>query len=313
MHRYFVLLTLILFFSCKAQAQEPSLYNNYLCNNFYNINPAAAGYDGAFISQFTATKKWIGMSGSPMNQVLSNSLRLGEEEFYDPTMFINKPFINYAPRVGIGLTFFNESNGPLQHTGAMLAYAYHLSIHDNRISFGLSGLVTQYHLNTREFKPVNPIDASLYTNTSAFIPDINFGAFFYNRKLFAGLSVISLVNFNKIPGYIETFPSILLCAGNKFIVNDRIKFEPSVFIWKFGKGSLLTDINGKLYFRDKNWIMLSYQGIGGVLTGFGLNLKPGLQIYYTYTTNTTGLSTINAGSHSISLRVNIFAFMRKHN
>jgi hypothetical protein len=114
-------------------AQETSLYNNYFNNNFYNINPAAAGFDGAFISELIASKKWIGLNGSPTNQIFSNSLRLGDEEFYDPNQFINQPFINLAPRVGIGFTIFNETNGPLQHTGAMFAYAYHIYLNNNRL------------------------------------------------------------------------------------------------------------------------------------------------------------------------------------
>ena len=304
----------ILIISCARllQAQETALYSNYMCNNLYNINPAAAGFDGTFISQLTASKKWIGMDGSPANQVFSNSLKLGEEEFYDPNMFINRPFINLAPRVGLGLTMFNEANGPLQHTGILFCYAYHISLRDMRLSFGLSGVVAQYHLNTQEFKPVNANDPSLYTNTSAIVPDINAGAMLYNRSLFAGISANGLVNINKVMGHAKTFPDIVVCGGYKFTINNIFKFEPSLFIWRYGNGTFSTDVNGKLYFRDKNWLLLSYQGNGEVLAGFGLSLNAGLQICYTYAISTTGLATYNAGSQSISLRADIATLISKH-
>jgi len=312
MQRYFVLVILFVLITSLVQAQESSLYSNYLCNNFYNINPAAAGYDGDFISQLTASKKWLGTDGSPANQVLSNSIRLGDAEFYDPHMFINRPLINYAPRVGLGFTVFNESNGPMQYTGVMFAYAYHISMRSNHLSFGLSGLITQYHLNTQEFKPVNPDDPSLYTNNSAIVPDVNVGALFYNPSLFAGISANGLLNFNKTLGHTQTFPDIVVCAGNKFLLNPLFKFEPSLFIWKYGQGSLSVDVNGKLYFRDNNWLMLSYHGNGEILAGIGLNLKAGLQLYYTFAVSTNRLATYNAGSHSISIRANIVTLMRKH-
>lgn len=293
------------------KAQETALYSNYLCNNFYNFNPAAAGYDGSFISQLTASKKWMGMNGSPADQVLSNSLRLGEEEFYDPNMFLNRPFINLAPRVGLGFTVFNESSGPLRHTGVMFAYAYHLSLRENRLSFGLSGVISQHFLDTWEFRPVNP-DASLYINTSSIVPDVNAGVLFYNRSLFAGISANGLVNLNKVMDHTRTFPDIIVCGGYKFIINNFFKLEPSLFIWKYGQGAFSVDINTKLYFRDKNWLLISYQGNGEILAGIGLSLKAGLQFCYIYAISTTGLATYNAGSQCISLKANIVALMRKH-
>jgi type IX secretion system PorP/SprF family membrane protein len=311
MFRSSIFFLLIIYCSQLLQAQEPSMYSNYLCNNFYNINPAAAGFDGSFISQITASKKWVGMNGSPADQVFSNSMRLGEEEFYDPNMFLNRPFINLAPRVGLGFTVFNESNGPLRHTGAMFAYAYHLSLRENRLSFGLSGVISQHFLNTQEFKPVNP-DASLYSNTSSIIPDVNAGIMFYNRNLFTGISANGLVNLNRAMDHTSTFPDIIVCGGYRIIINNFFKVEPSLFIWKYGQGAFSVDVNGKLYFRDKNWLLLSYLGNGEVLTGIGLNLKTGLQICYTYSINTTGLATYNDGSHSISIRADIATLLRKH-
>ena len=294
-------------------AQEPALYGNYMCNSLYNINPAAAGIDGGLISQLTASKKWMGMSGSPTDQVFSNSIRLGDEDYYFPSNErVTQKFINSSSRVGLGFTVYNETSGPLQHTGLLFDYAYHLYFHDNRLSLGLSGLISQYHLNTQDFKPVNTADPSLYTGTSSIVPDINAGAMFYNHALFAGIAANGLVNLNKVMGHTQTFPDIVVCGGYKFTVNPLFKFEPSVFLWKYGLGNYSADVNGKLYFREKNWIMVSYHGNGEVLAGFGLNLKAGIQLFYTYTISTAGLASYNAGSQSISLRADVAALIRKH-
>ena len=313
MNRCAIIFSLIIIcFPNIAFSQQLDLSGNYQLNNFYNINPAAAGFDGFFISQLTVSKKWLGINGSPANQVFSNSLRLGDEEFYDPNMFLNRPLINLASRVGIGFTVFNETSGPLRHTGILFAYAYHISIRESRLSFGLSGVISQYYLNTQKFKPVRADDPDLYTNTSAIIPDLNIGAMYYNRMVFIGISANGLVNFNKVMDHTQTFPDIVACGGYKFTINYILKLEPSLFIWKYGQGAFSADINGKLYFRDKNWFLLSYQGNDEVLAGIGLSIKTGMQICYTYAINTNGLASYNAGSQSISLRLDIAALARKH-
>jgi type IX secretion system PorP/SprF family membrane protein len=161
------LLSFILLYSfpCFLVAQELDFYRNYMFDNLYNLNPAASGFNGSFISHISVSKKWLGINGSPSTQVFSNSIRLGEEEFYDPNMFLNRPLINIAKRVGLGLTIFNESNGPLYHTGLLFAYAYHLPVQRNRLSFGLSGIITHYRLNTKEFEPIDELFQSLAKET----------------------------------------------------------------------------------------------------------------------------------------------------
>jgi type IX secretion system PorP/SprF family membrane protein len=297
----------------NLNAQELSLYRNYMFNNLYNLNAAAAGYDGAFVSQLTVSKKWLGIKDSPSGEVFSNSIRLGEEEFYDPKMHLNRPFINLARRVGLGFTLYNENNGPLRHTGLLFAYAYHLPLFKGRISFGLSGLLSQYKLNTDEFRPIDEDDPALYNNSSAIVPDVNAGVMFYNRRLFAGISANRLANFNTILDHTNTLPDIVICGGYKFDINSELKFEPSVFFVRSGNEKLSLDLNGKLYFSNKYWLLLSYQSNHEILFGLSLQFKPGFQLCYSYAVNTSGLATYNAGSQIISLHVNIASLVKKHN
>jgi type IX secretion system PorP/SprF family membrane protein len=293
-------------------AQDLSLYRNYLSNNLYNINPAAAGFDGAFISDLTVSKKWIGMNGSPSGQVFSNSLRLGDEEFYDPNMLLNRPFFHFAPRVGVGLTVFNESSGPLRHTGMVFAYAYHISMRENRLSFGISGILTQYHVSVEEFKPVTEDDPSLYTNSRAVIPDMNFGAMYYNRHLFSGISINGLLNLNTETGLVKNYPNLVVYGGYKFTINTNIKFEPSLFIMEYGHGTVLPDFTLKLYYRDKNWLAVCYKANAEIETDIGLSIKKGIQLICSYAVSTTGLANYTAGSQSISMRFDLAALEKKH-
>src|SRR5208283_2242565 len=115
--RYLVLF--LLFGHKSIYAQEISQLKDYFANSLYNIDPAAAGFNGGFISQLSYSKNWTNLPGSPECQILSNSIRLGEEEFYDPKMFKTKPMINLSNHASLGVTVFNETEGPLQHTGIL--------------------------------------------------------------------------------------------------------------------------------------------------------------------------------------------------
>ena len=307
-----VLYTLLLLsFNHLLSAQESSLYRGYMFNSFYNLNAAAAGYDGNFISQVTVSKKWLGISGSPASQVLSNSIRLGEQDFYDKNNYFYRPSKGFINKVGLGVTVFNETNGPVRHTGVLLAYAYHIPLRTGQLSFGLSGLVAQYGLNTDKFKPVEVNDPSLYTTTSAVVPDANFGMLFYNRNLFAGFSINGLLNLNRVMDHTNTTPAVTACIGYKFGVTREVKVEPSVFAIRDGQKKLSTDINAKLYYTGAYWLLLSYQTSGAYQVGVAMNIKTGLQLSYAVAVSTSGLANRYQSSQNISLRADVAALTQR--
>ena len=307
-----VLYTLLLLtFSHLLSAQESSLYQGYMFNSFYNLNAAAAGYDGNFISQVTVSKKWLGISGSPASQVLSNSIRLGEQDFYDKNNYFYRPSKGFINKVGLGFTVFNETNGPLRHTGVLLAYAYHIPLRTGQLSFGLSGVVAQYGLNTDKFKPVEVNDPSLYYTTSAVVPDANFGMLFYNRSLFAGFSINGLMNLNRVMDHTNTTPAVTACAGYKLTLTSEVKVEPSVFAERDGQKKLSADIYAKLYYTNKYWMLLSYQSSSGFQGGFAMNIKTGVQLSYAVAVSTSGLANRYQSSQNISLRADVAALTQR--
>ena len=304
---------LIAIVSISLPAQELSLYQDYMFNSLYNLNSAAAGFDGNFVSQITATKKWLGISGSPSSQILSNSIRLGKKEYYDKNNYVYQPHGSFINRVGLGFTIFNETDGPLRHTGALLAYAYHIPMRRGQLSFGISGVVAQHGLNNSEFKPVETNDPSLYTSTSEIVSDANVGLLFYNRKLFAGISINGLININRTMDHTTTTPNMVVCGGYKLTVSGQMAVEPSIFVTRDGLGKITTDINAKLYYLTKYWLFLSYKTNRSMETGIAMQLSTGLQLSYAYAVSTSGLTNTYLGSHNISLRVDVAALRNKNN
>jgi type IX secretion system PorP/SprF family membrane protein len=296
-----------------VHSQDYSFYSNYQTNNFFNLNSAAAGFDGAFISQISVSTKWMGLADAPTCQVFSNSIRLGEEEFYDPNKFVNRPFINLANRVGLGLTLYNESNGPVRHTGILFAYSNHFPIRNSRLSFGISWIISQYALNTEKFKAVQPNDPYLYTNSSTIVPDVNLGILYYNQMMFMGISVNGVANYKEVMDRRKNIPDFILCGGYKFSLNKLIKFEPSLFVLNIGQKTISYDINNKLYFKGKNWLILAYRSTGELMPGLGIGIKSWLQMAYNCIIGTGGIESYAYESHQIALRIDISALMKRHN
>jgi type IX secretion system PorP/SprF family membrane protein len=305
---------LFLFFCVNSlRAQENNIFSNYYTNSLYNNNPAASGFDGSFVTQLSFAKQWVGINGAPTKQILCNSIRLGEEEFYDQSMHVNRPFINLNNRIGLGFTLYNYIEGPLRLTGFMFAYAYHIPIHSARLSFGLSGMLTQYSLSTAEFKPISTDDPALYNNTSVILPNINCGTMLYSPEYFMGISANGLLNGNNTLNNRQSNPYLLVCGGYKIKANRFITLEPALFLNKQIKGNMEYSIHGKIYFKQQSWLVLAYHNTHAMDAGLGFVYKQAYQLCYIYTLSTGSIAGYNYGSHQVALRMNIEALVKSKN
>ena len=307
--KYFICFLLILS-NGLILSQETSVYKSYYLNSFYNFNPAAAGFDGALINQLSVSKKWAGITQSPTTEIISNSIRLGEEEFYDPDMFLNKPIINLANRIGIGISIYNTTSGPLRRTGALFAYAYHLPIHNYRLSFGLSASISQYSINQKEFKPLEKMDQALYNDNTALVPDFNVGIMCYDQNLFIGFSANGIYNLVEVIDHTKTNPDFILCGGYKFKIYNVLEFEPSVFLLNEELNINTVDISSKFFYRKKNWIQFSYRSSGEIISGVGVSIMRGIHFCYFISVNTNEIMQYSAGNHSIALKLNLAQLIR---
>jgi len=281
-----------------------------MINGLYNLNPAAAGIEGGFISQLTASKKWTGIAGSPANHSFSNSVKLGAEGFYDENMFVQRPLFNIADRVGIGLTIFSETSGPLCNTGLLFAYAYHLPLAHGKLSFGLSGIISEFKLSSDEFKPLDESDPDLYSNSNEFRPNANLGILYKDDRLFLGLSYLGLLSYAEILNTNYNTSTLSLWFGYKLRINELFMIEPSAFIFKSASKKYRADLNVKLSYRNFPWILISLKNYKALDLGVGLHIKKHFQLIYLYSLNVNGTSYYFQNNHSVSLRLNIGSILR---
>jgi hypothetical protein len=103
------LLILLLFplIISDLNGQSANIFRNYYLNQQL-INPATAGSEFYPVVNLSFTKQWLGFDNSPTMQMIGTSLRMGNFDFYNPKMFLNKTNLKAYEKIGMGLVIYNE-------------------------------------------------------------------------------------------------------------------------------------------------------------------------------------------------------------
>ena len=117
----------IVFITCAGTfAQEFPVIGQYMFNEML-LNPASAGHQDAFVSQYSFRKQWIQVEGSPTTQNLSVQSPMKRED------------------MALGFIFYRDQLGVSAESGLITNYAYRVKLADKqRLVFGLgAGLFFQ--------------------------------------------------------------------------------------------------------------------------------------------------------------------------
>ena len=183
-----VLLIFSSLLSIKGHSQDIPIYfqSQYLFAP-YLVNPAIAGSRDFHAFTLSSRQNVEKIANAPRTQVLTyqtripNYKRLREKVVKQGSEFTN---------VGLGAYLYNDVNGALRKTGIQATYAYHVPLSRTSIShlsFGLSGSIMSYSLFYGE---LNTLRDPLIDEGSqrTFVPDVNFGIYYYGKHVFAGIS-----------------------------------------------------------------------------------------------------------------------------
>ena len=217
MKKVFIIIGFATLFSFAGNAQQiTSLALNSL--NRYSLNPAVAGTKAYTFVSTSYSKNWSGIEGSPEIQALSGHSLLSQ-------------------KTAVGINILNENTGLSGKTSAEFTFAYHLPISKGgtKLSFGLSGVVTQHKLFRDKFIMDDPSDESINNaENSVILPDANFGISLYQEnKFYVDIAArqllgrqVSFLNADNLENIQVRHFSF--GAGYMFNINDNIQIEPSV-------------------------------------------------------------------------------------
>lgn len=226
----FLFLTLVIFGSYKGQETLP-LYQQYLLDGDFLFNPALNGNSDDVEINLNYQKQFSNFDQSPNVQSIGMHA-------------------NVFDRVGAGLSFFRDQNGPISSNGISAGASYFIPLDDDgerksQFSFGTSVNFYNMNIDLGMLNPQDPGDPLLGTE-NIFLVYANIGMAVTYRNFFAGVSVNDIAISNDIPivNSIEPEPTkILLNTGYNWYLNEQMYVTPSVMVNLNTNSSRLVDFN----------------------------------------------------------------------
>jgi type IX secretion system PorP/SprF family membrane protein len=261
------LMSLSLISYTAIKAQQLPVYSQYMMNGFL-LNPAVAGHEGYTAVNVTAREQWLGLKGAPGTYAVSYQTRLLKNSFISRLASIQrrKRVMSRSGRVGYGVYAFTDRAGAFNRTGLQGTYTYHIPLDRSQLSFGLSLTGYQFRIDNSKMKLLDEDDQLLLnTERSAFIPDANFGVYYTDQHLYAGISAMQLFQTPLKLGADKEGPDFrmirhyFVTAGYRFELSRDLLMEPSFLFKTTEKFIAQIDVNVKMYIKEIYWAGLSYR------------------------------------------------------
>lgn len=231
MRKIYALFFAVVFLGSYKSQETLPYYQQYLLEGDFLFNPALYGKTDDVVLNLNYQKQFSNFDQSPNVQSIGMHA-------------------NVFDRVGAGLTFFRDQNGPISSNGVGAGASYFIPIDDDgerksQFSFGTN--VNFYNMNI-DLGMLNPQDPGdpLLSSESLFLVYANLGLAVTYRNFFAGVSVNDIAITNDIPivNGIEPEPTkFILNTGYDFYLNEQFYVSPSVLMNFNTNSSKLIDLN----------------------------------------------------------------------
>lgn len=293
-------------FAMGSRAQQVPLYSQYMLNGFL-LNPAVAGSEGYTAVNLTAREQWIGFQNGPGTYALSFQTRLLRQSYISRGASVrrNQRRGSIGGNVGLGGYIFNDRNGAVERIGLKGSYAYHISLKQSQLSFGLSFVAYQFRLDEDLIRLAEPGDPLWEgAQKAVFIPDADAGIYYMARNFWAGLSVDQMFeSILKIgdSGYDRYVMerNYYLMGGYDIEVNDDLIVTPSTLVKFAENGRLQADLTGKAFYQQTYWAGLTYRTGQALIVMAGVGIDR-LMFGYAFDIGLNSIMKYSYGSHEFT-------------
>jgi type IX secretion system PorP/SprF family membrane protein len=286
---------------------SPEYYKYYSYEQV--INPAVTGRDRYPLVNFSSKKYWPATSNSPYEICLGGSFRLGQFNFYTPSMMLNKGDLLAKDRMGFGGFMMYEQNGPLGYFIAEFDYAYHIPLNENsktELSFGLSFQATNYNINEGILDPLEEDDLELNNlEKQPVVMDGDFGMYFNTEQFFIGASVNDILrqDYQTESAGNRNKQDFFAHSGYKFYL-QHFELEPSLFLAQIDDQPIYYSGQLKAYYQHYYWASLAYQSSENLRLAAGVSVG---RVYFVYAfeQSVSQMAKYFSSSHEIMIGLNI--------
>lgn len=328
MRKYFIISALINLFCTIAIAQQTPLFSQYILNEFI-INPSVAGLDGMTSFNLSGRRQWLGYEYGPETYVATASTRLlkSNNAILSRTQQNqrNKLRRGSTGRVGLGAALMNDKNGAVNRTSLHATYAYHISLQNSQLSFGLSLLAQQFTINSQlaQFRKVDGLDVDPLTGLlgkSAYIPDAAFGVHYSTRNYSFGMAAYQLFQSPIKFGNSEVNSARLKqirhynyhgSYKNYLGSSTEWEFEPSALIRMTEGLQTSADLSLRFIYNNEYWGGVSYRTSGEIILLMGLKFNK-MYFGYSFDYGFNEYSTMSWGSHEAMIAVKLGDSTRRY-
>lgn len=282
--------------------------------NGFIFNSAMTGYDGLTSINLATRQQWLGIENAPRTISLSLQTRILKRSFMIKTRPLksNKFIPARTGRVGLGFNIYSDRNGSFDQTGVTFSYAYHIHFPNAQLSFGLSGIMSQFKINlyTSDFRDQN--DQRIKgINKPFYIADANIGFFYINRNLYGGFSAANLsqssLKFgNQVVDTYQMKRHYFIITGYRLMTNRYFIYEPTILLKTTEQLFPQIDFSFKIYFYDNYWMGMSYRTANTMIFFIGTK-KDNIYVGYSfdYSFSSFQRSSNSYGSHELSFALKI--------
>ncbi|HPW87755.1 MAG TPA: PorP/SprF family type IX secretion system membrane protein [Kaistella chaponensis] len=233
MRKIYVLFFVVVFLGSYKSQETLPYYQQYLIEGDFLFNPALYGKTDNVVLNMNYQKQFSQFDQSP--NVQSIGLHA-----------------NVFDRVGAGLSFFRDQNGPISSNGISAGASYFIPIDDDgerksQFSFGTNVNFYNMNIDLALLNPKDQGDPTLASDTnSLFLVYANLGLAITYRNFFAGVSVNDIALTNDIPivNGIEPEPTkFIINTGYDLHLNEDLFVTPSVLMNFNTNSSRIMDLN----------------------------------------------------------------------
>ncbi len=300
-----IIIILLLLVTTNSRGQHNTVFGNYFLHPSM-INPGITGSEFFPVINATCYKQWAGINHSPSTQLLSGSFRIGNFDFYNPKMYVNKTNLQAYERIGAGILIYNDNEGPVAHRGGQMSYSFHIPFTNSRLSLGLSTGIYQDLLDESGFDPVIKNDPLIHYGSESYVRfNCGFGAYYYSSQYFAGISVTDMLPLDNKPFTDQKIAQDFhVLAGFFLDAGKDIKIEPSLYVGYLDYSSLYYQLNTKFYYKYVHWLNIHYKSSSDLGIKIGIKMSH-FYIAYGYEASLSRVFLYNIGTHEIHLGTNL--------
>lgn len=275
-------------------AQQLPQFSQYY-NNPLLFNPAHAGSSGNLNVHLQHRSQWVGFGGGPSTQIIGADAPILKRKF------------------GVGGYMFNDQFGPLQNTGANLAYAYHMKVGGTlKMGMALSGSLFQSKVDGNNITLTDPNDQLIHNAVGAvsqeLIGDAAFGLLLYNDEFYVGVSGLHLPRSKNqvFSGVLENAAMPLaihsyFVAGVNYEAGEDLYIKPALLVNYTQNAPVQADLHFQVSYKNMVDGGVSYRYSDALALNVGVTFLEEFRVFYSYDVLVSGIKQHSSGSHEVYL------------